>query len=786
MPAEASAPVSPPPRTEPCGGLLVLRRLATASLLASALGSGSAARSVAAQVSATESAPTASMELGLVHVDLMDLHAERRPEGGVRLRELVPAADLADRYVQARASGAGWNRWSLYWDLIERPDGTWDWTVPDDIVQRDLAGGLRSLLIVQGTPAHRSAAWDLARCAAAARSTTSFRLLGAPTETWPGRAGQPCRPDAAPPRNLEEATFLDGQGQPTEDRQLARTVNPANPWARFIDAAVERYRPGGELSRRLGWTSGAGVSAWEIGNEPNLAHFWSGSADQFARYQEVAWRVIERRDPAARVLHGGIADDAGAADWYRSFLASVARRLQAARLDPALELPFDAAAWHWYVYPSLLQTGPPRARQLLAERGLPPRPVWVTELGVPVWNEHPGPCWDPVSPWRATVQEQAGYLWQAYAEALAAGVEALFFFQLYDDCGNGPSSYDAFGLLRNHGSNQCWTPPEGQACWVRDPQRDGRPRPAFAAHRAWSEQMAGATLLWRPPREDNFTQRLLFYRPPDLRVSVLWNLLRSDQSISFFATGPAGTLWSLGPDGQAISQAVVPESGRYAIALAGATNRNNPGNQSAVMAGLPKLLVERDTAAPFRASVDPLPEKSAGRVLLTLRAADGGTGIGRWELLGAEGEGCRAPVTWRRLAEVAWTADPLAGEIPWAGDYEPGQAPCFALRAADRAGNWTLAPEAPQAQTLIDGAAGGTAVATAVPTASPSPAPRPSVTDAAPATAQPTPSPWTPAVPVKPGAFLPLLGSPDALGTPAQDRSSTGVWKRHSMRSPAQ
>jgi hypothetical protein len=455
----------------------------------------------------------------------------------------------------------------------------------------------------------------------------------------------------------------------------------------------------------------------------------------------------------------------------RGFLAAVSRRLAAAGLSPASNLPFDAAAWHWYVYPSLLQTGPDRARQLLIQAGLPERPIWVTELGVPIWNEHPGPCWDPISPWRATATEQAAYLWQAFAESLASRVAAVFFFQLYDDCGNGPTSYDAFGLLRNHASNQCWTPPEGRACWPRDPALDGRPRPGFHALAAWSRELAGASLLWRPPREDNFTQRILFFRPPDSRVTVLWNLLRSEQTLAFFATGPAGTLWRLGPNGLVQSTALGPVGGRYSIALAGATNRNNPGNQAAVMAGPPQILVERDTAAPFRSLVDALPERSPRSFELKVRAADGGTGVGSFELLGASGD-CSAPVGWRILTSGPWTADPLAGDVAWRVEGLPGQRLCFAARAADRAGNWTAAPSAPQAVTMIeDGLPSATAGASASTTPSawpPTPPPSATATAEASATATPGPGPTvtetavsTPTVTAEP---LATATRPSAMG----------------------
>jgi len=754
-------------------------RVALTTVAASALATGASAQPVAAQ--SGRLTDDAGMALGLVHVDLMDLHAERLPAGGSAARELLPAADLAERYAQARASGAAWNRWSLYWDLIERPDGSWDWSVADGIVSRDLGAGLASLLILQGTPPSRAGLVDAAVCGVAPVAVDGeaperpHDAGSAGNGRASARRDRPCRVEAAPPKDLEAPTFLDAAGRPTEDIARAVQANPANPWAVFLAAAVDRYRPGGVLSR-LRSRPLEGVRAWEVGNEPNLAHFWSGSADQFARYQEVAWRVIRWRDPTATVLHGGIADDAGAADWYRAFLAAIKRRLAAAGLDPTDQLPFDAAGWHWYVYPSLLQTGPARARQLLAEAGLPERPIWVTELGVPVWNEHPGPCWDANSPWRATAQEQAGYLWQAYAEALAAKVAAVFFFQLYDDCGNGPSSYDAFGLVRNHATNQCWAPPEGQACWRRDAALDGRPRPGFQALQTWSAELAGASLLWHPPREANFTQRVLFYRPPDKRVSLLWNLVRAEQVISFFATGPAGVLLRFGPTGLLESQPLSPVAGRYSLTLTGATNRNNPGNQSAVMAGLPQILVERDSAAPFRALLDPLPETSGRRLDLLVRAADGGTGVGRIEILVATGT-CAAPVAWELLTAMDWTADPLAGEQVLAFEGQPGPV-CFAARAGDRAGNWTAAPDAPQARTVIvaDGPTPSpTPIAspsprpTVVPSASPVPTVAPSLEPTHTATANPT---ATRPPGLRPGAYLPQL----------QGGTVADAWARSSLR----
>ncbi len=474
------------------------------------------------------------------------------------------------------------------------------------------------------------------------------------------------------------------------------------------------------------------MRAWEIGNEPNLPFFWSGTPAQFARYLEVAYLVIQRRDPLAVVVHGGIADDTGATGWYNQFLDALVARAAVSPLPGRHGYYFDKAGWHWYTYPSLLQTGPDRARQLVVAKGLPAKPVWVTEMGVPVWNEHPGPCWDPVSPWRATAAEQAGYVWQSVSEGLAAGVETMVLFQLYDDCGNGPTSYDAFGLVRNHASNQCWTPPSGQSCWRLDPSQAGVPRPAYAALQAAAEELAGAELLWRPPREADGWQRVLFYRPPDTRVMVLWNHYRTTRTVEVYATGTEAALLELAEDGALVRSTVLPDGGRLRPTLPGATNRNNPGNEGPVMAGRPVMVVERDAYGPFRAEVKPLPLTSPALVDLTVAAADGGTGVGAYRIWYAQAPPAAAG-DWRLLlSDQPWPASPLSGEAVARVMLEPGRTYYFAAQAQDRAGNWSQLPAAAQAFTSVPGPTppSGTETPTAtVP---------PTATTAASATAMPT------------------------------------------------
>jgi len=608
----------------------------------------------------------------------MDLHAVRLADKPPVDRETLAPDELADRYRKAAASGAGWHRWSFYWDLVERA-GQLTWGVSDGIVARDVAHGLATLAVVQGMP--------------------------------PG-----VKHLAGAPEGIGAPIFLRADGGGTDDPAAAVKVNPANPWAGFVSAVVTRYRPGGDLARAKGWGASAGIRAWEIGNEPNLPAFWRGSAADYARYLEVGYLVIKRVDRRATVLHGGIADDGNAPAWYAQFADALKARAAASPLPVRYNYFFDKAAWHWYRSPSLLATGPERGRAILAARGIPPKPIWVTEAGLSVWSEHPGPCWDPASHGRATVAEQAGYVWQALAEGFASGVETIFYFQLYDDCGNGPASYDAFGLVRNHVSNQCWTQP-GQGCWSLDTAQAGAPRPAYEAFRVAARELAGARFARQVPAAAGWRQ-IVFARP-GARVTVAWSTRSGDLAVPLDAAGEAATVYGLDSAGNVVGRRVAAVGGRLGLTLSGITNHNGIGGRP-IMAGRPVVVVEGsavtggeggspatgpDTAPPVLAVVAPLPPVSPAKFELTVVAGDEGTGLAAFVVYAAEGATPpRVAEDWVPIGGLrVWPGGPIAGQIRVPFEGKPGRTYFFAAQAADRAGHWTALPPYAQAATRVAG-----------------------------------------------------------------------------------
>lgn len=640
-------------------------------------------------------------QIGLAHVDLLDLHVERRPDTPPKDIERLPAGEIAQRYALAVQSGARWHRWSLNWDLVDR-GGTFFWDAPDGILGRDVQAGLQTLAVLHGLP------------------LGATNVDGAPEGT-----GQPI--------------FRRADGAPTDDPAEAAAVNPDNPWARFVAAVVNRYRPGGELAVARGWGNGIGIRAWEIGSEPNLRSFWRGSPADFVRFLEVGYLVVKWLDPAATVVHGGIADDGNAAWWYGLFADALKARAAASPLPARYNFYFDKAAWHWYQSPSKLDTGPARARALLTQRGLPAKPIWVTEMGVPVWSEHPGPCWDPNSPHRVSSAEQAAYIWQALADGLAAGVETMIYFQLYDDCGNGPSSYDALGLVRNTLTNQCWTAVPNQGCWHVDPALAGTPRPAYEAFQVAVRELAGARAIAGSSEADGAWRRVVLSRN-DARIIVAWNESRADRTVALEATRGAATLHELDESGHVHTRSVTAGNGRYQVHLPGATNHNDDGG-TPLVGGRPVMLVEGrslagvasaaapapaqnganvapveppaapakagppDTVPPVLAIVRQLPPLVPPRFDVAIIAGDEASGLDAFQLYYALGSPPTRSEDWQPYGEPRpWPGRPLVGQIGLSVEGRPGVT-YFAARARDRAGNWTDLPSYPQAMTQVVGAA---------------------------------------------------------------------------------
>ncbi|HEC21294.1 MAG TPA: hypothetical protein ENI95_00085 [Chloroflexi bacterium] len=560
-----------------------------------------------------------------------------------------------ERFRAGLDTGAGWDRFAIYWNEIEAEADQYEWGLYDDAVRNDVLYGLRTDAILLGMPQIYS--------------------------------------QSSVPAGLYEPVFADGSDVPDS----GKAINPDNPWAEFVYAAVERYRPGGALARTEGWGDGQGVRVWEIWNEPDFTTFWGGSVQDYARLLEVAYIAAKQADPGAQIMMGGLVlfEQPG-------FLIEL---LNIFRDDPAPVgngFPFDIVALHSYSHPPYTFYAVQRTESLLAIYGLGDVPIWLNESGVAVWDDYPGPEWatrpDQIV-WRATQEEQASYVIQNAAYAFMAGADVVFHFQLYDDCGNQPRGTtfaphdgslcdtgavcwgDALGLMRNAADNVCFN---------QHPQPN-TPRPAYEAFHLVGEVFAGEELIplsMFNTGPGNRQRWLVFARPQSAElILVIWNEGGTPSEAVVFARSEEATL--ITQDGE--RTVLQPEEdGTYRVTLPPATNRNQgPDTSVEYMISGPPVIVIQQTRDPF-VSVLPLLDRSRPAFLVKWRSSDPSlnefqvwyrdeTGGGDWQL---------------------WIETDSPGDALFVGGE--GRTYSFFARARLPDGEWTEETPVPQATTTIE------------------------------------------------------------------------------------
>jgi hypothetical protein len=449
---------------------------------------------------------------------------------------------------------------------VERSPGQYDWTNVDAAVSADLANGFQVNPVLLATPGFHSSSMS-------AQSDEPPPRLEDKGPALAVMRGQPLRRAAgssiAPPNGLRNPVFADGTDTPAP----GKAINPNNPWARFVAAAVSRYRDR--------------VRVWEMWNEPDFSLFWSGSVGDYARLLKVGYLAAKSVDPNVTVLMGGMmywewTNRAGDHAWLRAFLDEVARDPSAA----ANGYYFDAIPWHWYSRSSDVYDKVTSAKALLAARGVNGKRHWVNEMNAPACGEPPAnvSCSDANYKGSATVQEQAAFVVQGMAYALAAGADRAFHFQYADD-GNG----EAFGLFRN----------------------DGSARPAYTAYGVAAERLGGATAATR--QTVGSVEQIVVQRPSGIQTTVLWARGPSTETAIVSARGTSATLVEI--DGA--STTLHPVNGQYSIGLAGATNNRSFSNSPTdfIIGGRPRLLVEgaAPTPTPTWPSYGPPPTLAPGQ-----------------------------------------------------------------------------------------------------------------------------------------------------------------------------
>lgn len=403
-------------------------------------------------------------------------------------------------------AGARINRWEFRWDRVEPRSGTWDFTADDAAVQSSEDAGLDILGILIGTPG------------------------------WGAAHGQ--RPGNGVPAGLSLSPD-----------------DPRNLWATYVRGTVTHYR--GE------------VRTWEVWNEPDLAFFWSGTADEYFQLLRVSYRVIKEVDPSATVMMAGmVVPD----------LAFVSKVLDDASRDPQTRAYggyLDAVAWHAYGPASQTYSNITRLRSLMASKGFGSVPVWVTEDGFPASNPNGEP-------------RQAAYVLQTVAYAMAAGASRVLVYRASDD-----ALPKTWGLLA----------------------ADGQPRMGYVAFQVAATYFARVRAVTYLPGTS--VERFALYRG-NQRITVLWNQGVADQTVAVPASAPEADLVSW----NGVVSHIVAGDGQFQIPLPGASYNAGIDPEGKVVGGPPVFLVE-DNSAQSLGAATLVPElRGAHRRLVLLNHAD--------------------------------------------------------------------------------------------------------------------------------------------------------------------
>jgi len=207
-------------------------------------------------------------------------------------------------------------------------------------------------------------------------------------------------------------------------------LNEANlaDFAEYMGALAERY-DGDGINDGLGSPI---VTYFEIYNEPDGNSLpgvgrWGNYGARYAQMLAAVYPAIKAANPNAKVLLGGIAYDAFAdkgGQFIRSFLDDVLNAGGGNHFDIMNFHAYPAFRGNWTTGKGsgLLEKGN-AIRAKLQAHGIN-KPIVITEAG---WHSNTS---DPNYP--GTEELQARYVVELYAQSIAAGIDQMIWFSLYD------------------------------------------------------------------------------------------------------------------------------------------------------------------------------------------------------------------------------------------------------------------------------------------------------------------------------------------------------------------
>ncbi|NTU65051.1 MAG: hypothetical protein HGB05_17040, partial [Chloroflexi bacterium] len=302
---------------------------------------------------------------------------------------------------------------------------------------------------------------------------------------------------------------------------------------------------------------------WIIWNEPDIweasypGRTWGSDEKDFLQLLRVAYNVIKQTNPNATVHLSAFTyywdTNYGRTPFFKRLLDAMQKDRAAAEHNYYFDVAstnlyfrtdniYDLIAWH---------------HQQMREHGFD-KPIWLTETNAAPSTD---PAWPVPNPTFAiTLDEQAHFIIQSMAMALAAGANRVAIYKMADVPADRAANPEPFGLVR----------------------QDGSRRPAFSAFQVGSSYLAGFTEASLTERNDLYTI-VTVKRGEGGWTTVAWTRQPSPQKISVPAHANKATLI----DWNGRKQTITARDGKYEIEIAGATCTGG-----CLIGGAPRLIVE--------------------------------------------------------------------------------------------------------------------------------------------------------------------------------------------------
>ena len=403
--------------------------------------------------------------------------------------------------------GVGWERIIFDWSA-HQPEGPDDWfpffNIPDEWLQAANDCDREVVAVVKATPA-----WA--------------------TDGLPG-AGVP-----------------NGLHLPVDD--------PDNHWANFMRRTAEYY-------------ASRGVKRFIIWNEPDIqagtyGFEFEGDLEDYFRMVKVAYLAAKQGNPAATL------NLAGTTYWHdvnsgeRLYTDRLLERIASDPDGAENDYYFDALSLHIYFRTDSVYDIVSEYRALLDSYGFTAKEIWITETNA---SPNLDPDWPVTRPqFQITTEQQAAFLLQSPALALAAGADRVSAYKLYDQ--QLPPGGESFGLLIPR------TDPEGPLI----------PRPGFHAWQTVIRYYNGVESA-RLAQNDRVNAVQITHDNARMTL-VAWS--RFDRSTALEVSATADKAYLIDLYG---NQTIIrPENGVYRLHLPNATCEDDEG---CVVGGMPVIFTQ--------------------------------------------------------------------------------------------------------------------------------------------------------------------------------------------------